>query len=64
MTSREELLKKQRELDILFTAWFEEKKKHEVLTYRRENGDLIQHYPDGTEKVIEYANRPSKAKLY
>ncbi|QQF78362.1 hypothetical protein [Histophilus somni] len=47
MTSREELLKKQRERDILFTAWFEEKKKYEVLTYRRENGDLIQHYPDG-----------------
>ncbi|MEG9546333.1 hypothetical protein V6W75_10085 [Mannheimia sp. HC-2023] len=64
MTSREELLKKQRELDILFTAWFEEKKKHEVLTYRRENGDLIQHYPDGTEKVIQYADRPSMAKPY
>ncbi|AGH37681.1 hypothetical protein F542_17950 [Bibersteinia trehalosi USDA-ARS-USMARC-188] len=55
MTSKEELLRKQQELDILFTAWFEEKKKHEVLTYRRENGDLIQHYPDGTEKVIKYA---------
>lgn len=64
MTDREELLKKQRELDILFTAWFEEKKKHEVLTYRRENGDLIQHYPDGKEKVIEYVSRLSTAKPY
>lgn len=63
MTSREELLKKQRELDILFTAWFEEKKKHEVLTYRRENGDLIQHYPDGTEKVIQYAEKTSTARM-
>ncbi|ACA32470.1 hypothetical protein [Histophilus somni] len=63
MTSREELLKKQRELDILFTAWFEEKKKHEVLTYRRENGDLIQHYPDGTEKVIKYAEKTSTARM-
>ncbi|MDY4593818.1 MAG: hypothetical protein SO424_01945 [[Pasteurella] aerogenes] len=55
MTSREELLKKQRELEVLFRAWFEEKKKHEVLTYRRENGDLIEHHPNGFIRVIEYA---------
>lgn len=55
MTKREEILKKQRELDVLFTAWMNEKKKHEILTYRQENGDLIEHYPNGNIKVIEYA---------
>ena len=57
MTSKEELLRKQQELDILFTAWFEEKKKHEVLTYRRENGNLIHHYPDGREEIIKESNK-------
>lgn len=55
MTKREEILKKQRELDVLFTAWMNEKKKHEVLTFQRPNGNIVQHYPDGTEKVIRYA---------
>lgn len=45
MTKREEILKKQRELDVLFTAWMNEKKKHEVLTFQR---------PDSIEKVIRY----------
>lgn len=55
MTKREELLKKQKELDILFTAWMNEKKKNEMVTYRQKNGDLIEHYPDGSVRVVEYA---------
>lgn len=42
-------------MHILFKAWMTEKKQHEVLTFRRANGDLIEHYPNGVEKVIEYA---------
>lgn len=53
--TKEEILAKQKQLDILFTAWMDEKKKHEVLTFRRENGDLIEHHPNGDIKVIEYA---------
>ncbi|MDG2917138.1 hypothetical protein P7M46_03825 [Bisgaard Taxon 10/6] len=53
--TKAEILEKQRQLDSLFSAWFEDKKKHEMVVYRRENGDLIEHYPDGTIKVIEYA---------
>lgn len=55
MTKREEILKKQRELDVLFTAWMNEKKKHEVLTFQRRNGNIVRHYPDGHEEVIRYA---------
>lgn len=33
----------------------ERQKTREVLTYRRENGDLIEHHPDGSEKVIKHA---------
>ena len=55
MTKREEFLEQQRRMHILFTAWMNDKKTREVLTYRRENGDLIEHHPDGSEKVIEYA---------
>lgn len=55
MTSREELLKNNVNWIFSLQHGLKKRKKHEVLTYRRENGDLIQHYPDGTEKVIEYA---------
>lgn len=55
MTKREELLEQQRRLHVVFEAWMNDKKQREVLTYRRDNGDLIEHYPNGEEKVIEYA---------
>lgn len=55
MTKREELLEQQRRLHILFDAWMADKKQREVVTYRRENGDLVEHHPDGTEKIIEHA---------
>lgn len=55
MTKREELLEKQRQLHVVFNAWMADKKQREVVVYRRENGDLIRHYPDGKEKVIKYA---------
>ncbi|AGO17112.1 hypothetical protein P9J82_10275 [Glaesserella parasuis] len=53
--TKDEILQKQKELDVLFSAWIAEKKKKEVLTYRRENGDLIEHHPNGFIRVIEYA---------
>lgn len=55
MQTREELLEQQRRLHVVFKAWMNDKKQREVLTYRRDNGDLIEHYPNGEEKVIEYA---------
>ena len=55
MTKREEILAKQRQLKVLFSAWMEEKKQHEIVTVRRENGDLVEHYPNGTERVISHS---------
>ena len=55
MTKREELLEQQRRLHILFKAWMADKKQHEVLTFLNQNGDLVKHYPDGTEKIIKHA---------
>ena len=55
MTKLEEILAKQRQLKVLFSAWMEEKKQHEIVTFRRENGDLVEHYPNGTERVISHA---------
>lgn len=55
MTKREELLEQQRRLHVIFEAWMNDKKQREVLTFERENGDLVEHYPNGEEKVIEYA---------
>ena len=56
MTKREQLLEQQRQLEIRFTAWMEDKKKREVLTFKRPNGNVVRHFPDGHEEVIEYAN--------
>ncbi|QPB43092.1 hypothetical protein [Rodentibacter haemolyticus] len=53
--TKEEILAQQKQLKILFTAWMNEKKKHEVLTFQRPNGDIVRHYPDGHEEVIEHA---------
>lgn len=55
MTKREELLEQQRQLHIVFEAWMNDKKQREMLTFERENGDLVEHYPNGEEKVIRYA---------
>lgn len=55
MLNREEIVQKQKELDILFSAWIAEKKKHEVLTFQQKNGQIIEHYPDGAVKVIKNA---------
>lgn len=55
MIKREELLKEQHQLNVLFSAWMEDKKKHEVVTYQKDNGDIVKHYPNGEEKVIVYA---------
>ncbi len=53
--TKDELLKKHNNMLILWKAWMDEKKKHEVLTFQRPNGNIVQHYPDGTEIVIKYA---------
>ncbi len=55
MTKIEQIREQQRQLQIQFKAWMDDKKKREVLTYRRENGDLIEHHPNGFIRVIEYA---------
>lgn len=53
--TKEEIIEQQRQLHILFKAWMDDKKTREVLTFQRPNGDIIDHYPDGKEVVIEYA---------
>lgn len=55
MTRNEQIAEQQRQLHILFKAWMDDKKKREVLTFQRPNGDIVRHYPDGHEEVIEYA---------
>ena len=53
--TKEEIIEQQRQLHILFKAWMEDKKKREILTFQRPNGNIVRHYPDGREEVIEYA---------
>ncbi|WP_018652338.1 hypothetical protein [Actinobacillus capsulatus] len=55
MTKIEQIREQQRQLHLLFKAWMDDKKKREVLTFMRPNGNIVEHYPDGTEKVIKYA---------
>ncbi|MDP8163046.1 hypothetical protein QJU89_08560 [Pasteurella skyensis] len=55
MKTREELLAKQHQLNVLFSAFIEEKKKHEVLTFGKKDGRIVEHYPNGTIKVVGYA---------
>ncbi|WP_165772793.1 hypothetical protein [Caviibacterium pharyngocola] len=55
MTKQEQIAEQQRQLHILFDAWMADKKKREVVTFKRPNGDIVDHYPDGTEVIIEYA---------
>ncbi|WP_192844256.1 hypothetical protein [Rodentibacter caecimuris] len=53
--TKEEILSKQRQLKILFSAWIKEKMKHEVVTFQKRNGAIVECYPDGTEKIVGYA---------
>lgn len=53
--TKAEILEKQRQLQIQFKAWMDDKKTREILTFMRPNGNIVKHYPDGTEKVIKYA---------
>lgn len=55
--TKAEILEHQRQLHIVFKAWMDDKKKREVLTFMKPNGDIVDHYPDGTEKVIKYATK-------
>lgn len=53
--TKAEILEHQRQLQIQFKAWMDDKKKREVLTFMRSNGNIVHHYPDGREEIIEYA---------
>ena len=53
--THEQILAEQHRLKVLFSAWMAEKMKHEVLTFKKRDGRIVEHYPDGTEKVIGYA---------
>lgn len=55
MTKLEQIAEQQRQLHIQFKAWMDDKKKREVLTFQRPNGNIVKHYPDGREEIIEYA---------
>ncbi len=52
MKTRKELLAKQHQLNVLFSAFIEEKKKYEVLTFQRDNSEIIKHYPNGKIEVV------------
>ncbi|WP_165773128.1 hypothetical protein [Conservatibacter flavescens] len=54
--TNEQIAEHQRQLHIQFKAWMDDKKTREVLTFQRPNGDIVRHYPDGHEEVIEYGN--------
>lgn len=49
MTKKEAIAEHQRQLHIQFKAWMDDKKKREVLTFQRPNGNIVEHYPDGRE---------------
>lgn len=53
--TKQEILERQKQLKILFSAWMKEKMKHEVLTFQKRDGRIVEHYPDGSEKVVGYA---------
>ncbi|WGE42129.1 hypothetical protein [Actinobacillus equuli] len=53
MTKIEQIREQQRQLQIQFKAWMDDKKKREVLTFQRPNGNIVRHYPDGHEEVID-----------
>ncbi|MGR6647661.1 hypothetical protein ACU6T4_01245 [Avibacterium paragallinarum] len=53
--TKEEIIEQQWQLAIRFKPWMEDKKKREILTFQRPNGNIVRHYPDGHEEVIEYA---------
>ncbi|MGX2974021.1 hypothetical protein ACWIUH_02840 [Ursidibacter arcticus] len=57
MTKQEAIAEHQRQLHIQFKAWMDDKKKREVLTFQRQNGNIVEHYPDGREIVIKYAKK-------
>ncbi|MDO4907668.1 hypothetical protein [Neisseria sp.] len=57
MTKREELLEQQRRLHVVFEAWMNDKKQREILTFERENGDIVRHHPDGREEIIVYGKQ-------
>ncbi len=53
MTSekRQQIKNQQKELQLLFSAWMN-KKKHEVLAFADKDGNLVEHYPDGSKQVV------------
>mgnify|MGYP000870524304 FL=1 len=53
--TKQEILERQKQLKILFSAWMKEKMKHEVITFQKRDGRIVEHYPDGSEKVVGYA---------
>lgn len=55
IAKKEEILAQQKQLKILFSAWMKEKMKHEVITFQKRDGNIVEHYPNGTEKIVGYA---------
>ncbi|TNH05418.1 hypothetical protein FHQ26_00120 [Testudinibacter sp. TR-2022] len=49
--------RKQAILKATFTAWMNEKMKDEVVCYMDKQGNIVNHYPDGTEKIIKHAKK-------
>lgn len=52
----QEIQTQQRELEALFAAFMNEKKKRDVISFEDEKGNIVERYPDGTIKVLHYAH--------
>ena len=55
MTEREKIIQQQKQLKVLFSAWMKENMNHEVITFQKRDGRIVEHYPVGTEKIVAYA---------
>lgn len=55
MDKLDELKRKQKRLETLFSALIQEKKKHEILTFGLKDGRIVKHYPDGKIETVGHA---------
>ena len=46
MTEREKIIQQQKQLKALFSVWMKEKMNHEVVTFQKTDGKIVEHYPE------------------
>lgn len=55
MTEREKIIQQQKQLKTLFSVWMKEKMNHRDGYLSKNDGNIVEHYPDGLEKIVAYA---------